>query len=365
MTYLDELKEFVVAHAKTQNIPPTIYQPLLTRITEAEGEQEGSWAYEWLQESHRQQKNGDLPQAMALANLARFPFVNSDLKKQAHARCIELFDLCTQRANSIIEKFEIPLNGKSFRIYFAKMPAKNAPLLIVMGGIISIKEQWYQLILMARWLGLSVVLAEHPGVGENNLPYTPDSYHMFGAILDSLAAHINVDNTIIFGGSFSGCLAVKQALVDSRIKSLITLGAPLHHFFNDAQWWNCVPLTTKYTLAHILDKNLAELFDYLNSFAISENRISQLAVPFYYIRSIRDEVIPKEEKNFLVNNVKKLKLTEYDDVHASPNHMDIIRKYLALTILQQCKGQYLKKILLKCVLVKSQLAKKIKSFIER
>jgi esterase FrsA len=56
------------------------------------------------------------------------------------------------------------------------------------------------------------------------------------------------------------------------------------------------------------------------------------------IFNLRDEIIPFEEKMFLLNHALNLELIELDDVHGSPHHQGEIQKYIPLTLLRQQKS---------------------------
>jgi hypothetical protein len=53
---------------------------------------------------------------------------------------------------------------------------------------VSIKEQWGGLLGLAKRLEMAVAVTEMPGVGENTMPYNADSWRLYPALLDELAA---------------------------------------------------------------------------------------------------------------------------------------------------------------------------------
>jgi esterase FrsA len=272
-------------------------------------------------------------------NLGRFPYVYSDARQKSLAKCILSFNEWVQECGFYVEKAEINYQNQSIPVYLSGFDDLQKPVLFVIGGIVSLKEQWSPFLFLGPKLGCAVVVAEGPGVGENPLAYQPDSFKMISSVLDQLAPRANVKQTYMVGMSFGGYLGIQAALEDSRIQGITTVGAPLHHFFLDPKNWEQVPAITKKTLAYQCRVDEPLLLGKLKDFAISGPKISQLSIPLHYIFSQKDEIIPSEERTFLLNHVRNLELVEFDDIHGSPHHMGEIQKYIPLSILRQQKSK--------------------------
>lgn len=350
MSYLDELKDLVMLHAVGQEMDPAACRQVLDRISREDGEGAGGWAHEWMAAGDRGMAAARPLEAMYAYNLARFPFIDSPQRKEAHDRCIEAFAMWSQAGRTKIVVEDVTCGGLHFPIYHAPHPRADRPLLLVIGGIVSIKEQWYRFLTTGRALGVSVAVAECPGVGENPLPYTPDSHHMLGSIIDHLSRGYPSRQVYVVGMSFGGHLAMQRAIRDDRIRGITTVGAPVHHFFQDEAWWNGVPETTRKTLAHVCQTPPEALFDHLRGFSIPAEQLASLRIPLNYIRSRHDEIIPAEETPFLQSHLPSLRLTEFDDVHGSPHHMPEMRKLIPLTILEGLGGRHLQRIALSAAL---------------
>ncbi|MFN6560883.1 MAG: alpha/beta hydrolase [Nostoc sp. ChiSLP01] len=334
MIYLDELKELVLLHSQAQGISFEYSKSILEKITSEEGNQLGSWVYEWSKDAHSLQKKARWLEAAQLYNLARFPFIKSAAHIEAHQACIQSFQqwLLT-KPNA--QKLEIKTPQGNFKTYFTSgSEQKKRPLLVVCGGIVSIKEQWAAFIENADVLGMAIALVEMPGVGENEIIYSPTAWKMFSALLDRLSQLADVNNTYLVALSFSGHMAIQSAISDKRIRAITTASAPIHHFFTDDRWWNQVPITTKRTLAHIMNIDIADLFLVISSMALSQNQLKSLAIPLNYIVSLRDEIIPITEKEFLQKHTSKLNLKQFNDVHGSPNHIKEVKFWILLSLLK-------------------------------
>jgi esterase FrsA len=323
---LDEMKEFVGLHAKSQRIGGGEFRDVLNRIHEPAGDGEGAWAYEWSRFGEDCLRRRRYDRAVQCFNFARFPYVDSAARQAALDRCIETF-----RAHRVddrrIRRDAVRVRGLDVPVY-ASISSKPLPLLIVIGGIVSIKEQWHKMLGAGRKLGYSVVVTECPGVGENPMRYDADSAALIGAIIDHYRARVEEDNVMIVGLSFGGHLAMRAALHDKRIKRIATAGAPVNRFFTDESWWTRVPQITKQTLAHIAQVGEAGLPRVMGGLALNVDDLRKLSVPVMYIMSLRDEIIPPDERHFLVQGLARLDLMEFDDVHGAPSFLPAVRQLI-------------------------------------
>ncbi|WP_139491986.1 alpha/beta fold hydrolase [Brevibacillus dissolubilis] len=335
MDYLSELKDLVVLHARSQHLNDADLKSLLNRVQREEGDDSGSWAYEWIGLGNQLLSSNKTEQAIQCYNFARFPYIDSTVRQKAHNLCIQTFLTLVEQSKKKVEIITVPYQGNEIKVYAAGLDHPNRPLLFVIGGIVSIKEQWSKFLFASEKLGFGVVVAECPGVGENPLVYDENSHQMIGCVLDALAGRIDVSSTYYVGMSFGGQLGIQQALVDKRIRGITTVGAPLCHFYRDQDWWKTVPETTKRTLAHLMKKAPDEVFEHIQSWQIRPDDMKKLQIPLHYVFSLRDEIIPLSEKAFLLENVQNLELLEFDDVHGSPGHMGEIQKYIPLSVLRQ------------------------------
>jgi esterase FrsA len=333
MNYLDELKAFCRLHIRSQKGAAAL-EGVLARIESEHREGPGGWAFEWSAQAAKYERVGRSLDAIQCYNFARFPFVNSPARAGAHAACVRHFFRWARSRDPEVARVDIAVAHQQVPIY-TLAGGRSRPLLLAMGGIVSIKEQWHRLLFGAKRLGFSAAIAEFPGVGENPLPFTAECHGFIGAVLDSLHDVADTSRTYIVGLSFGGYLAIKQALRDSRIRGVTTVGAPLARFFTDADWWKQIPETTKKTLSHVCRVPQTQLFGYLNGFALDAAELKRLSIPVNYIFSLRDEIVPLSEKQILVDNIRLLNLKVYDDVHGAANHLAEVQRYIPWSVLSQ------------------------------
>ncbi|MET8981429.1 alpha/beta hydrolase [Streptomyces sp. NPDC004539] len=330
---LDELKRFVVAHAVSQNLPAGHYTPLLDRITTSAGDAPGSWAYEWIRAGDELDAAGLTLAAGQYYLLGRFPFVDGPGRARALERSVDAFDRWRKAENTGIEPETVDVGGVPVRIWTAGLSAEAPrPLLVVTGGIVSTKEQWGPLLPQLVSLGLAGAVAELPGVGENALRYGPDSTRLFTAILDALDGRADVSRTYLLALSFSGHLAVRAALTDPRVQGIVGNGTPVHDFFTDRAWQRTVPRVTRTTLAHLTGFPADTVYEHLRDWAIGDDELRALTVPFATVSALRDEIVPPGDTARLRRHVPDLRLLEHDDVHGAPGRLAETKAWSLLAV---------------------------------
>ncbi|HTJ32670.1 MAG TPA: alpha/beta hydrolase [Dactylosporangium sp.] len=339
MPDVEELKQFVTVHAGTQNIPPSRYRPLLERIRTDEDGAPGSWTAEWSREAERWAGEGDLLRASRHYAMARFPYADGPARQEALRRCVSTFDEW-RRANTAIQRHAVDTGAGT--VHCLTTPLRSGgrrPVLLVMGGIVTVKEQWAPILLQAGRLGMHGVVAEMPGVGENTTRYGADSWRQVTAVLDSIGHHLDVSETYLVALSFSGHMALRCATTDERIRGIVTSGAPVADFFTDAGWQARLPRITVDTLTHLTGMKEAALFAQLPAWRLDEPLLDALDIPVHYLASRRDEIIPAADPEMLHRHLRRFHLMEHDDVHGSPNHVLESRLWVVLSLLRMRRAR--------------------------
>lgn len=334
MNDLAELKQFIVVHARTQGLRPADYQPVLDRIEDDEEFSPRSWAVAWRESADDLEARGDLLGAARRNIIARFPFVDDADRLGAQDQYLSTFERWAKEQRQI-EPVEVDHAGTRLRCWSTGLrEGGRAPLLLIMGGIISVKEQWAPTLLLARRLGLAAVVTEMPGVGENRTRYDADSWRMIPSVLDALADRADTTRTIALCLSFSGNLALRAAATDQRIRGVITAGAPVRALFTDPGWQRALPYITLDTIAHLAGTSPDRLAPVLAPMALSPQELAAIDVPVHYLASLRDEVIPGSDVDLLRAHVRRLSVLEIDDVHGSPGHVRQSRLWVLESILR-------------------------------
>jgi esterase FrsA len=318
MNDVAELKRYIELHAKGQGIRH--YQKVLDRIG-SDGDGPGSWAYEWSLAAERLEQSGRHLEACRHYAMARFPYADGPARKEAHTRCLGAFDRW-RAGHPDIERLNVDMPDGTIPCWTSGLSATGKlPVLLIMGGIVSVKEQWAPALAGIRKLGMAGIVAEMPGVGENPLRYKAESWRMLSHILDAVSDRADVTQTYALALSFSGHMALRCAVDDARIRGVITVGAPVSEFFTNRAWQLQVPRITTDTLAHMMGLDTAEIPGAVGDWAITRQQLAALDIPVCYTSSRRDEIIPPGEVGSLRDGVRDIRLVQHDDVHGSPRHV--------------------------------------------
>ncbi|MFI6350841.1 alpha/beta hydrolase [Streptomyces sp. NPDC050560] len=334
MDHVAELKEFARLHARGQGLSAARTDRVLGRIHNDTPGDPASWAAVWNVEGDASAAAGRLLDAVKYYALARFPHPGDDDRRRAQDEGVAAFDRWRRSRpdgrKGAIERLELRHPEGTLAAWAAGLDApKPRPLLIVMGGIVSVKEQWAPLLPLLERLGFAAVVSELPGVGENTLLYGPRSWRLMPFLMDRLAGRARVSDTSLLALSFSGHLALRAAVEDTRVRRVLTVGAPVRDFFADGGWWPRVPGITRETLRRLTGmQDEAALRGLLPRFALTDEQIRRIRVPVRYVASARDEIIPAREQELLGRAPGDVRFKVFDDVHGSPAHLGPMRLYL-------------------------------------
>ncbi|EOM77250.1 alpha/beta hydrolase [Rhodococcus rhodnii] len=316
MHELTERAELVRLHSRAQGLSVAATERVLARIDTLDDGPTG-WSTVWAEDARRSAAAGRTPDAVARYNLARFPFPHTPDGRAAHRRCVDLAaDLLARRGAARIE-----VDGTA-AWHLPAPDAADAPrLLVVCGGIVSIKEQWIGLAGLARRMSMGLLLTELPGVGENSARYGADAGARFGALLDAAAARERFSAAFALALSFGGTVALHAAAADRRIGGVASVGPPVRHFFEDMQWWSRVPQTTKDALAVTTGVAERDLPAALPALALTRGQLGDVRIPVTSVASLRDEIIPAADPIVLREELPDVRVVAFDDVHGSPAHL--------------------------------------------
>ena len=339
--YVKELKSLILLHLQSQSENPEDYKSMLDKIKTDEHADPASWTNQWVKKGNLYYNEGQMKKAITCFNFARFPFINHKDRANAHQRCVQVFNELMVTEKSGIKRVIVKHDQQEIPVYHSGEWKAGTPLLIVMGGIVSIKEQWSNILEKGKKLGYSVCVAEMPSVGENPLTYSADSYRFIGSIMNQIIGNKPSDNlkAVLFGISFSGELMLKYAATDNRILGVICSGSPINHFFTNPNWFENVPETTTRTLAHMTKTNGQYLEEHLQDFVIKEEVFGKIEAKTKYIACRNDDIVPFEEAMYLKMKKADTELLILDDIHGGLNSMALIQKYIPLSLSEFKNGK--------------------------
>jgi len=160
---------------------------------------------------------------------AEFFMVRSDPRKEPlRKRLLKLF--CQAAGVATSTRREVPFGN--LRLPAWHFPAKSANgTMVVFGGFDSYIEEFFPILAAIQQKGWSVIGFEGPGQGsvleEQKAPLIPDWHGPVGAVLDAF----NLDDVTLVGISLGGCLAIRAAAFEPRVRRVVAFDV-LSDFFD-------------------------------------------------------------------------------------------------------------------------------------
>jgi 2,6-dihydroxypseudooxynicotine hydrolase len=144
------------------------------------------------------------------------------------------------------ERVEAPLDGAAVVANLRRPPgADRPPLVILIPGLDSTKEEFFNLEQVFIDRGLATLSLDGPGQGETGfeLPIRHDYEVAVAAILDALEGRDDVDTARVgaAGVSLGGYYAPRAAAFEPRLRAVAGVAGP----FNFGELWDDVPMLTR------------------------------------------------------------------------------------------------------------------------
>ena len=322
---IDELRTYALLHARAQGLPAATTERTLAAVVD-DGDGPASWTQVWSAEGRRALTARRPLQAAACFNLARFPVVDSPARREALRACIEAVDVW-RRGHPAVRRRTLPTDDGAFDYYLRPARRPGRALVVLLGGIVSLKEQWAPLIPAVARLGYAVAVTELPGVGSNRTLYTADAHRQLSRVIDDAGTVQPVSGCLVVGMRFGGHLALRAALRDERIRGVATVGAPLTGFF-EPDHRPPVPRITRDVLAVLTGTDADRLPGALAGWGLRPDELARLRIPVRYVASARDEIVPQQDAADLARWAPDVRIRRFDDVHGSPDHVAATRRFL-------------------------------------
>jgi len=331
---LAQLKKYALLHARAQGLPMRRVRQVLGRIHDDREGSPRSWAAVWNGEGDALARRGRQLHACRAHVLARFPYPGDRDRSRAQRLGVETFDRW-RLSRGGIERLELRLPGGTVCCWAAGLSStRPRPLVVVSGGIVSVKEQWAPLLPKLAGLGLAAVVTEFPGVGENTVRYTADSWRLLPDLLDRVAGRARVADTSLLALSFSGHLALRAATADSRIRRILTVGAPVREYFTDERWSRRIPGITLETLCCLTGvPDPDRIHRHMRGWALTDRELAAVRIPVAAVVSSRDGIIPPDDYRVMRSGLPDVRFKHFEDVHGSPGHLLEMRSWLLSTLL--------------------------------
>jgi 5-aminopentanamidase len=182
----------------------------------------------------------------------KFVFVDHpDEQRAAHERTVDCFRRGAATLSPPAEPVRVPYRETTLAAY-VRVPAPGGryPVVIMMPGLDSVKEELQATAEYLLSRGLAVVAVDGPGQGEAEyeLPIEPAYERVAAAVADYLEGRddIEPDRIGAFGVSLGGYYAARSAAYEPRIKATVALAGPYRWGLD----WDTLPPQTRATFQH-------------------------------------------------------------------------------------------------------------------
>ena len=209
----------------------------------------GAWSaigdrYEKRAKSEEQANNKDAARddyfwAFKYYTVARWPVPNSPGKQKAYLNALAAFRNYGKFLDPPVEIIHVPFEGKEITGYL-RLPkdVRPAPLVFMINGTDSRKEDEVQGRNSLFQSGIGVVAVDMPGTGESPVKADVGSERIFSRVLDYLATRPDVDSKriVAWGVSYGGHWAANIAYTEkARLRGVVVQGGPIHDYYT-ADW---------------------------------------------------------------------------------------------------------------------------------
>jgi esterase FrsA len=211
------------------------------------------WAAAWSSVAERYEKRAKSEEANKNTNAARddyfwafryytaarWPVPNSPGKEKAYQNALAAFRNYGRFMDPPLEIVHIPFEGKEITTYI-RMPknVRPAPMVFMMNGTDSRKEDEVQGRDSMFRAGIGVVAVDSPGTGESPVKADVGSERMFSRVLDYLVTRPDVDSKriVAWGVSYGGHWSANVAYTEKdRLRGAVVQGGPVHDYYT-VEW---------------------------------------------------------------------------------------------------------------------------------
>ena len=239
-----------------------------------------------------------LSRAAVYYHFAKFVFVQDVAQmRAAHRKAVECKQLALPHMRPPAARVEIPFEGGHLA-GFLRLPAGavRPPLLIMVPGLDSAKEELeaYELPFLAR--GIATLMVDGPGQGEAeyDFPIRGDYEVPVKAMVDWAVGRPEIDNQRIglWGVSLGGYYATRAAAFEKRLKACIGLAGP-YDFYDT---WEQLPELTKEAFrvrSHL--KTEAEAKAHSRTLTLKNGIARQIECPLFLVTGKLDRLIPWQD----------------------------------------------------------------------
>jgi len=242
-------------------------------------------------------------------------------QRAAHERTVACFRRGAGTLSPPAEPVRVPYAGSTLAAYLRVPPGGPGPVVIMIPGLDSVKEELQATAEYLLSRGLAVIAIDGPGQGETEyeLPIEPAYERVTTAVADYLKGRDDIDpgRIGVFGVSLGGYYAARSAAYEPRVRATVALAGP-YRFDLD---WDTLPPQTRATFQHRSGAaSPAEARERAAALTL-EDAAPRITGPLLVAAGGRDRLIPPYHAERLAREAPGAELLMYPDgSHGLTNH---------------------------------------------
>ena len=171
-------------------------------------------------------------------------------QRAAHERTVACFRRGAGTLSPPAEPIRVPYAGTTLAAYLRVPREGRPPVVIMIPGLDSVKEELQATAEQLLRRGLAVIAIDGPGQGEAEyeLPIEPAYERVTTAVADYIKGRddIDPDRIGVFGVSLGGYYAARSAAYEPRVRAAVALAGPYRWDLD----WDQLPVQTRTTFQH-------------------------------------------------------------------------------------------------------------------
>jgi 2,6-dihydroxypseudooxynicotine hydrolase len=299
------------------------FQATLSRITRWD-----DWCREWggtaaryeelaqsaEQAGHPETAAGAWRRAALAWHWGKFVFTDHpDEQRAAHDRAVACYRKAAPALRPPAELVHIPYAGTALPAYLRVPEAGRSPVVIMVPGLDSTKEELQATAEYFLARGLATLAVDGPGQGESEyeLPIEPAYEKVVTAAVDYLASRDDTgqSKTGLFGVSLGGYFATRGAAYEQRLSATVALAGP-YRFDLD---WDDLPPQTRATFQQRSGAGSEQEARARAAQLTLEDAAKLITRPLLVVGGGRDSIVPARHQERLAQEVPGAELVIYPD----------------------------------------------------
>ncbi len=241
-------------------------------------------------------------------------FEDVGLHDELRARTVETYAKAMRHLSPPGTRLEAPFEGSTIPGILRRPDSEPAPLVILVPGLDSVKEELYAMENDFLRRGLATLTIDGPGQGESAplFPIRADWSTVITPLLDHLASRdhgVRLDRVGLMGISMGGIYGPRAAAKEKRLRALVALAGP---YDLSECWPQLNPLTKGGYVFYTKSRDEAEAFEKAKTLTL-RGVLEEVSAPLLVIHGGRDRLFPPEHAERIAREAPNATLLLYPE----------------------------------------------------